>query len=328
MFIFRKFFQRNPSHSGASFQFSRGTEVIRILVADPLSAKALELLKEVAEFDVAYQPEMKGDELAEVIPHFDSLLIRGTRIDSRLLEKAGSLRLIVRAGNGLDNVDLEAARRMGIEVRNTPEATAVSVAEYTIGLLIFAARYLGQAFCSMKEGKWDRNALFNGVELQGKTLGIVGFGRIGSQVGRRALAFGIEVVFNDIRTIDTDLSVQALSLDELLDVSDFISLHVPLDQSTRNLIGWDHLSRMKPDAILINTSRGGVLDDEALLKTLEEERLRAAVLDVFVDEPPKNDRLIQHPRIYPFPHLGAGSGEGQARIHTEVVKVVKEFFNV
>lgn len=302
--------------------------MIRILVADPLSSKALELLKEVAEFDLVYKPDVKREDLAAEISQFDALLIRGTRIDARILENAGNLRLIVRAGNGLDNIDLEKARAGGIEVRNTPEATAVSVAEYTIGLLIFAARFLGQAFCSMKEGRWERNELFNGVELQGKTMGIVGFGRIGSQVACRALAFGMRVVYNDILNIETDLPVNGYSLDELLDVSDFISLHVPLDQTTRHLISRAQLSKMKSDAILINTSRGGVIDDEALLETLDAGHLRAAVLDVFIDEPPKSERLIQHPRVYPFPHIGAGSGEGQARIHTEVVKVAKEFFNV
>jgi len=244
---------------------------------------------------------------------------------SNILEKAKNLKIVVRAGIGLDNVDLKKADELGIKVFNTPSATSITVAEYTIGLMFAVARNIPQAYSSMKAHKWEKK-LFKGTELYGKTAGIIGFGRIGREVARREIALGMEVLFYDIFDIKTDLSAKQVKLDELLSKSDYISIHLPLTDKTKNMISYRELSLMKDSGVIMNVGRGGIINEEDLLKILNEGKLRAAVLDVYEKEPPTNFELIDHPRLIPMPHLGASAREGQERAGLEVIKILKEFF--
>ncbi len=298
----------------------------KILISDKLSEKAVEELKSIGNFDVTVKTGMSPEELEKEIESYDGIVIRSaTKLRANILEKAKNLKVIVRAGIGLDNVDLKKAEELGIKVFNTPAATSITVAEYTIGLMFAVARNIPQAYSSMKAHKWEKK-LFSGTELYGKTAGIIGFGRIGREVARREIALGMEVLFYDIYDIKTELSAKQVSLDELLSKSDYISIHLPLTDKTKNMISYRELSLMKDQGVIINVGRGGIINESDLLKVLNEGKLRAAVLDVYEKEPPTNFELIDHPRLIPMPHLGASAKEGQERAGLEVVKILKEFF--
>lgn len=298
----------------------------KILISDKLSEKAVEELKAVEGFDVTVKTGMSPEELEKEIETYDGIVIRSaTKLRANILEKAKNLKVVVRAGIGLDNVDLKRAEELGIKVFNTPSATSITVAEYTIGLMFSVARNIPQAYSSMKAHKWEKK-LFTGTELYGKTAGIIGFGRIGREVARREIALGMEVLFYDIFDIKTDISAKQVELDELLSKSDYISIHLPLTDKTKNMISYRELSLMKDSGVIINVGRGGIINEADLLKILKEGKLRAAVLDVYETEPPTNFELIDHPRLIPMPHLGASAKEGQERAGLEVVKILKEFF--
>jgi D-3-phosphoglycerate dehydrogenase len=214
-------------------------------------------------------------------------------------------------------------KEKGIQVANTPAATTISVAEHTFGLMLAAVRNHGKANLSMKEHKWEKKA-FSGTELYEKTLGIIGSGRIGLGVARRALAFGMKVLVYDIIDIRSDLDIKQVSLDELLSQSDLISLHLPLTEQTRHIISDEEFSKMKDGVILVNASRGGTVDEQALLTALESGKVRAAAIDVFEKEPPDDFALIDHPNVLTTPHIGAAAKEGQKRAGFEVVEIIKE----
>ncbi len=298
----------------------------KILISDKLSEKAVEELKKIDDFEVTVKTGMSPEELENEIVSYDAIVIRSaTKLRANVLEKAKNLKIIVRAGIGLDNVDLKKAEKLGIKVFNTPSATSITVAEYTIGLMFAVARNIPQAYSSMKAHKWEKK-LFGGTELYGKTAGIIGFGRIGREVARREIALGMEVIFYDIFDIKSDISAKQVGLDELLEKSDYISIHLPLTDKTKNMISYNELKKMKDDGVIINVGRGGIINEADLLRVLNEGKLRAAVLDVYETEPPTNFELIDHPRVIPMPHLGASAKEGQERAGLEVVKILKEFF--
>jgi len=296
----------------------------KILVADALNPEALKELESNPNFEVTLKTGMDEDELVKTIPGFHVAVVRGaTKITRRVIESASNLELIIRAGIGLDNIDLEAAKEKGIQVANTPAATSISVAEHTFGLMLAAVRNHGKANLSMKEHKWEKKIL-SGTELYGKTLGIIGAGRIGQEVAKRALAFGMTVITYDVIEIKTDLDIKQVSLDELLARSDIISLHLPLTDQTKHMLSNQEFEKMKDRVIIINAARGGTIDENALLQALQTEKVRAAAVDVFEKEPPDDFSLIDHPNVIATPHIGAAAKEGQKRAGMEVVKILSE----
>ncbi len=299
-----------------------------ILITDGLEENGQALLRAHAEVDD--RSGIGVEALREVLPAYDALIVRGrTKVTAELLERASRLKVIGRAGVGVDNIDLEAARNRGILVVNAPLSTTVAVAELTFGLILATARAIPRADAAMKEGKWLKKEL-EGVELQGKTLGLIGFGRIGREVALRALAFGMHILAYD-PLIPEDVIRQANAspcmLEDLLERSDFISLHIPLTEETRNLLSEQAFARMKPGVRLICTARGGIIDEAVLLRALNEGKVAAAALDVFAQEPPGLTELIAHPNLIATPHIGAQTVEAQARaaemIATEVLAALR-----
>ncbi len=286
----------------------------KVLITDGLEESGQAMLR--AQVQVEDRSGITASELRSILPEFDALIVRSrTRVTAELLEHAERLKVIGRAGVGVDNIDLEAARARNIIVVNAPLATTVAVAELTLGLLLATARAIPRADAAMKQGKWLKKEL-EGIELQGKTLGLIGFGRIGREVAHRALAFGMRILAYD-PLIPEDAIRQAnaipCSLEEVLQRSDFISLHLPLTNETRNLISTQAFAQMKPGVRLICTARGGIVDEEALLQALKEGKVAAAALDVFAQEPPALNELISHPNLVATPHIGAQTVEAQTR---------------
>lgn len=297
----------------------------KILVADLLNKKAMEELEVIKNFEVVVKTGMKEDELCQTIPPFESIIVRSaTKVTRKVIESAQNLKIIVRAGIGLDNIDVKAAEEKGIKVANTPTATSISVAELTLGLMLSLARKIPYADRSMKEHRWEKKTL-EGTELYGKTLGIIGFGRIGREVAKRARAFGMDIIVYDVIKV-SDSDVKQAEKEELLRGSDYITIHVPLTEQTKGMIGEREFEIMKDGVYIVNVARGGVVDERALLKALNSGKVRGAALDVFEKEPPEDFTLVDHPNVVCTPHIGAAAEEGQQRAGFEVVKILKEFF--
>lgn len=297
----------------------------KVLVADPMSPDAFEKLKAIPGLEVIMKTGMDEQELMQTIPEFHIAVVRGaTKITRNVIQAASNLELIVRAGIGLDNIDCVAAEEKGIRVNNTPAATTTSVAEHTLGLMLAAVRNHGKANLSMKAHLWEKKAL-SGTELFQKTLGIIGSGRIGLEVARLSLAFGMKVLVFDIIDVQTDLDITQVDLDELLAQADVISLHLPLTEQTKHMISTGEFAKMKEGVILINASRGGTVDEKALFEALESGKVRAAGIDVFEKEPPDEFALIDHPNVIATPHIGAAAKEGQKRAGFEVVSIVEQY---
>jgi len=296
----------------------------KILIADPLNPEAFEELKSVPDFEVTLKTGMDEEELIKTIPEFHATVVRSaTKVTKNAINVASNLELIVRAGIGLDNIDVAAAQEKGIQVANTPAATSISVAEHTFGLMLAAVRNHGQANLSMKQHKWEKKAL-SGTELYEKTLGVIGIGRIGQEVAKRALAFGMKVIAYDIIQVETDLDVKQVSWEEILSQSDIITLHLPLTEKTKHMISDKEFEKMKNGVIIINASRGGTIDEQALLRALQSGKARAAAVDVYEKEPPEDFSLIDLPNVIATPHIGAAAKEGQKRTGMEVVKILQE----
>ena len=300
---------------------------MKVLVTDKADAKSLELIRR-AGHEVVEKLGVQGADLVAALEGFHALLVRGgTKVTGEVLRATTTLRVVVRAGTGLDNVDAAAAREKGITVRNTPNANSVSVAELVFGLLIAFERHVVEAAAGLRAGRWEKTR-FAGHEIAGRRMGLVGFGRIAREVALRARAFQMEVWANDplIGQWPDDFAwVKRVELKELLVASDVVSLHVPLDDRTRNLIGADELSNMKLDAVLINCSRGGVVDEAALLEALQAKSIRGAAIDVFATEPaPADHPLLALPNVLPTPHLGASTAEAQRRAGDEAAAILVE----
>jgi D-3-phosphoglycerate dehydrogenase len=295
----------------------------RILIADPLDPAGLGLLT-ASGAEVVQLGEDERPRLAELIGGFDALVVRSaTRVTAELLAAAPRLKVVGRAGIGVDNVDVKAATEHGVLVVNAPTANLMSATEHTFALLLAVARRVPEADASTKAGGWNRK--LTGIELQGKTLGVIGFGRIGQRVARRARAFEMKVVAYDPYldpVAARRLEVEMLPLDDLLRRSDAITLHTPLTAQTRNLLDRDRLALLPRGALVINCGRGGVIDEEALFAALESGAVGGAGLDVFAEEPPADRRLASHRRVVATPHLGAQTREAQERISTETAEMV------
>lgn len=292
----------------------------RILVSDPVHPDGLARLREHGH-EVIQVLSGDREDLLRVLPGVEGWMIRSrTKVTAELLEHAPHLKIVVRVGVGLDNVDLEAASRRGVLVANTPRATTRSVAEHTLALMLAASRNLLEAGISIREGRWEKKRLI-GRELQGKVVGLVGVGRIGSAVARLCRVLGMEVVGHDPQLtpeMAADLGVTLMDLETLLSRSDIISLHVPLTEETRHMINHQAFARMKEGVILVNCARGGIVDEKALLEALEAGRVAMAALDVFEVEPPPPDYpLLHHPRVIATPHIAAQTEEAQRRAALE-----------
>ena len=286
---------------------------MRILVTDGMDAGAIQALRELGHEVVEqfYAPEALGAALRE----FDACVVRSkTKVRANHIDEAkgGKLKLIIRGGVGVDNIDVAYAEQNGIAVRNTPAASSESVAELAMGHMFACARYISIAGSTMREDKWEKKAYGKGIELQGKTLGIIGFGRIGQKLAALAKGIGMDVIAYDIE------------LDELFALSDFISLHTPAINGQK-LINAETIAKMKDGAVFVNTSRGNNVDEDALLAALESGKLYAAGLDVYAEEPSANHALYSHPRVSCTPHIGAATREAQKRIGTEIVSIIKNF---
>jgi D-3-phosphoglycerate dehydrogenase len=296
--------------------------MIKILIADGMDKEALELLRAVPGFEVTVNKGMNEADLVQTVPGFAAVVVRSaSRITRPVIEAGKDLKVLVRAGIGLDNIDRDAAKEKGIAVANTPAATSITVAEHTFGLMLGAVRNHAKAVLSMKAHKWDKKTL-EGTELYGKTLGIIGCGRIGIEVAKRALAFGMSVLVYDVVPVKTDVAVKQVPLEDLLSAADLITLHVP--KQAKPILGEAEFTKMKNGVIIVNVARGGVVDEKALLAALNSGKVRAAALDVFDKEPPEDFSLVDHPNVIPIPHLGAAAVEGQQRAGLEVVRILKE----
>lgn len=297
---------------------------MKILVAEPLDPAGLARLRD-AGHEVVERAGLAGRALAEALHDVQALLVRGgTRVTEEVLRGGPTLRIVVRVGTGLEQVDLAAARELDVRVADTPLAGVVSVAEHTFALLLALERHLAQADAEVRHGGWS-SAQHVGRELHGRTLGLVGFGRVGREVAWRARAFGMDVCWSDTLL---DLApagyewTRRATLEELLPQADVLSLHVPLTRATRGLIGARELARLKPGAVLVNCARGGVVDERALCDALASGRLRGAALDVFAAEPLGESPLLALPNVVLTPHLGGSTVEAQRRAGLEAAALV------
>lgn len=304
--------------------------VFRVLVADPIDQAGIDLLKE-SGLQVDVKLRMSEDELCQLIGDYQALIVRSaTKVTEQVIEKAFRLRVIARAGAGLDTIDVVAAKAQGIAVVNAPHANTLAVAEHTMGLMLALARRLPQANASLKDGLWEKSALV-GTGLAGKVLGIIGFGRIGREVAKRAQAFGMQVVVNQRRLtpeLALEKGVTPADVVDLLKMADFVSLHVPLKPETEGLIGEKELALMKAGAYLINTARGGVVDEAALLAALESGKLAGAALDVFLHEPAVDSALVRHPRVIATPHIAANTDDAQRAAAISAAEQILEIATV
>ncbi len=302
--------------------------MVRVLIADPVADSAVAMMKD-AGLEIVIRNKDADGPVEEQIKGFDCIVVRSaTKVTKEVIDAADSLKLIVRAGVGLDNVDQDAAKKKGVKVANTPEAPTVSVAEMVLALMFSLARNVAPADSSMKDERWEKKKL-RGTELWQKTIGVIGFGRIGCEVAKRAKALDMHVLAYDVIDIDEmciTIGAERTDLEDLLKSSDYVTLHVPLVPQTRGLIGDNEFELMKDTAFLINTARGGVVDEKALLRALDEGKIAGAGLDVFEKEPPTEWKLVKHPKIVATPHLSSSTAEAQARVgELTAEKVIAEF---
>jgi len=295
----------------------------KILITDGLDETGQSILRASAQVDD--RNNISADDLLKAIPEYDALIVRGrTKVTAAVLEAGSRLKAIGRAGVGVDNIDLDAARKHNVTVVNAPMSTTLAVAELTFGLLLALAREIPRADAGMKEGKWLKKEL-EGVELNGKTLGVIGFGRIGMEVGKRASAFGMSVIAYDPLISEDEIKnrgAEPVSIQDLYAWSDFISLHLPLNVQTRDLMGAQAFSEMKEGVRLVCAARGGIIDEAALLGALNSGKVAGAALDVFSAEPPGRTEVVTHPRVIGTPHVGAQTLEAQARASEDIAHEV------
>ena len=294
----------------------------RILATDGMAKSAVQKLKGlgyqvVEEF---YEPEV----LAEKVKEYDALVVRSaTKVRAPIIDSAasaGKLKIIIRGGVGVDNIDVDYAKSKGIAVANTPNASSASVAELAITHMLALARFVAIANVTMREGKWEKKA-YKGVELTGKTLGVFGMGRIGRETAKRAEALGMKVIYTDAITAQ-GVPYEKVGQDELLQRADFITFHIPAIKGQPPIVNKEFLSKMKDGAYLINTARGALVDEDALCDALDSGKLAGAGLDVYNEEPSKNERLLHHPKVSITPHIGGTTKEAQDRIGEEIVEII------
>jgi len=294
-----------------------------ILITDGLDERGQSILRSSAKVDD--KTGISADDLLKVIPDYDAMIVRGrTKVTASVMDAASKLKVIGRAGVGVDNIDLEAAKKHKITVVNAPLSTSLAVAELTFALLLALAREIPRADGSMKQGQWLKKEL-EGVELNGKTLGIIGLGRIGVEVGKRASAFEMNVIAYDPLISEEDIKqrgAEPVSIQDLFAWSDFISLHLPLNVQTRDFIGPLAFSQMKDGVRIVCAARGGIIDESALLDALNHGKVAGAALDVFGQEPPGLTETVSHPRLIATPHIGAQTAEAQSRASEDIASEV------
>ena len=296
---------------------------MKVLVCDKTEAEAIERMR-AAGLQVDVRDDISPEELPKVLPAYDGMVVRSrTKVRQALIDVCPHLKVIVRGGVGLDTIDADYAHSKGITVMNTPKASSASVAELTIAYMFALARSIIQATASLKAEKWEKKN-FEGDELGGKTLGLVGIGNIGGEVARRAAALGMTVIAYD-PFIKSAAGVQMVNLDELLTRSDYISLHLPLTNESHNMIGKAQIARMKNGVRMINCARVGIIDEDALYKALKSGKVAGAALDVYAQEPPSDFKLLKLDNVIGSPHIGAATHEAQGRVGAEVAEKLIEF---
>ncbi|HDI45917.1 MAG TPA: phosphoglycerate dehydrogenase [Candidatus Omnitrophica bacterium] len=299
---------------------------MKVLISDNLSPEGIEILKS-AGFEVVVKTGLKPQELAEEIKSYDGIIIRsGTKLTSEVIQAADKLKVIGRAGVGLDNVDLGTATKKGIIVMNAPSGNTISTAEHTMALILALSRNITQADTSLREGKWERKK-FKGVEIYGKVLGIVGLGRIGREVAKRAMGFGMRVIAYDPYLSEETarkLEIELVDYPQLLASADYITFHVPLTEATYHMFSEKELEMVKPGVRIINCSRGGVVDENVLYKGLTENKIAGVALDVYEQEPPEESPLFKMSNTVFTPHLGASTEEAQLNVAIEIAEQVRD----
>ncbi|MHB8767059.1 MAG: phosphoglycerate dehydrogenase [Deferrisomatales bacterium] len=301
----------------------------RVLVSDALAPEGLEILRAAPGIAVDVKTGLKGPEVVAIIGGYDALVVRSaTKVNADLLAAAANLKIIGRAGIGVDNVDVPAATKRGVVVMNTPAGNVVTTAEHAVALMLSLVRMIPQATASMKQGQWEKKK-FEGRELTGKTLGVVGLGNIGTIVAERALGLKLKVAAYD-PFVSADraakLGVELVTLDELYAKADIVTIHVPLLEETKNLVGREAFAKMKPGVFVVCAARGGIVDEAALLEALDAGKVAGAALDVFRDEPPGLTPLVAHERVICTPHLGASTAEAQVAVSVQVAEQIVEYF--
>jgi len=298
---------------------------MKILIADKLDPIAASILKEKGH-SVDIKVGLSPEELNKVIADYDGCIVRSaTKIFKDQIDAGKNLKAIARAGIGVDNIDVTYAKSKGIDVINTPGVTSISVAELVVGFMLSLPRQIPQANQTIVEGKWEKK-LFSGFEVYGKTLGVLGMGRIGREVATRAIGLGMKVLGYDVIDVKPDFDAKMVSFDELISKSDYITLHMPLDKEKGYVISTDEIKKMKKGVYLINAARGGVLDEKALLKAIDEGIVAGAALDVFEHEPELKPEIQKNPKIICTPHIGAATEEGQERAAVAVAERIHQYF--
>jgi len=300
----------------------------KVLITDPVSQEGIDLLNESDDLEVIIKEGLSPDELKEAIRNVDAHIIRsGTTVTAEIIEVAENLKVICRAGVGVDNINIEAATKKGIIVMNVPGENSNAAAELTMALMLALSRNVAKADKSLKEGKWERSELI-GQELKNKKLGVVGFGKVGGEVASRARSFEMEVSVYDPYVADeiiVESGAKASTLEKLLKEVDYLTLHLPLNEDTRHLINTDSIKIMKDGARIINCARGGLIDEEALTEALNEGKIKGAGLDVFENEPPENSPLLKAENVLLTPHLGASTEEAKIGVSLGACKQVRDF---
>ena len=299
---------------------------MRILVTDGMEKAAVAQLQ--ANGHEVVEQYFEPAALGAALPEFDCVVVRSkTKVRANHIDEAikGKLKLVIRGGVGVDNIDVAYAESKGVAVRNTPAASSESVAELALGHMFALARFIAAANVTIRAGEWNKKQ-YEGIEISGKTLGLIGFGRISQALARRAEALGMKVVYTDFLGENKNFPQYTfMSQAELLKVADFVSLHIPMPADKKAVVGEAELATMKPTAYIINTARGGLVDEAALVKALDEGKLAGAALDVFVEEPTKNEALYKHPKVSVTPHIGGSTEEAQGRIGAEIVSIIESF---
>lgn len=303
--------------------------MVKVLVSDPIDKEGLTPLLGNPKFDVSILPGLKPDELLRAISSADVLLVRSeTKVTTTVLESGKNLKLVGRAGVGVDNIDLAAASKQGVIVMNVPGGNTVSAAEHTVSLIMAMAHNVSAADASMKQMRWDRKK-FIGTELVGKKLGLVGLGRVGREVATRAIGLEMQVMAHDPMA-DPEwcrlAGIKLVSVETVMKEADFLSVHVPLTDATKHMINHETIAKMKPGVRIVNCARGGVIDEAALLRALNSGQVKGAALDVFEDEPPTNWDIVKHPNVIATPHLGASTEEAQVKVAVQLSEAVVEYF--
>ncbi len=301
---------------------------LTVLVTDKVSDPGLAPLTNDLRFSVVRADDSTSSDFWSALPHCDGLIVRSaTTVDEEMISRAVEMKAIGRAGVGVDNIDVDSATARGIAVLNAPGGNTIAAAELTVALMLASARNVSAADRSVRSGGWDRST-FRGVELSGKTLGLVGAGRIGGEVAFRCQAFGMKVIVYDPYLSPQrgrELGVELVGLDRVLEISDVISIHVPLTEETRGLLGAQAFEQIKPSAIVVNASRGGVIDEQALARALADGKIAGAALDVFEVEPlPEDSPLRSAPNLLVTPHLGAATVEAQVAVAAEVAEGIRK----